>query len=71
MGTQGEKRKTYRVAKDPLDGSFLNGAFYQCHLELQHPDLRDQEIRNRRLYDSSHLFEPHDCLSEQFNERIL
>jgi hypothetical protein len=55
MGTQGEKTKRYRAVKDPLDGSFLNGAFYRCHLESQHPGHRDQEIRNRGSYDSSTL----------------
>jgi hypothetical protein len=70
MGTRKEKIKTYRAAMDPLDGSFPNGAFYRCHLELQHPGQRDQEIRNRRSYDASHPFEPHDCLSKQFNSGI-
>jgi hypothetical protein len=59
MGTRGEKRKTYRAAKDPLDGSFLNGAFYRCHLELQYPGLRDQEDSKwkivRRVTLSSHM----------------
>ena len=50
MGTQGETTKTYRAAKDPLDGSFLNGAFYRCHLELQHPGL---EIRRFEIEDST------------------
>ena len=70
MGTQKGKMKTYRVVMDPLDGSFPNEAFYRCHLESQHPGQLDQEIRNRRSFDSSHPFEPHDCLSKQFSSGI-
>ena len=46
---EGEETTTHRAAKDPLDGSFLNGAFYRCHLELQRPGHRDQEVRKRKI----------------------
>lgn len=46
-GCNAEIMKTYRVAEDPLDGSFLNEVFYRCHLELQRPDHQDQVIRIR------------------------
>lgn len=59
MGTQKEKIKTNRVAMDPLDGSFPNGAFYRCHLESRCPGERDQETetedRTIQITRSSHM----------------
>ena len=65
-GRKTENMKTYRVAEDPLDDSFLNEVFYRCHLELQHPGHQDQVIRIRRSLDPGYLFEPHNCLSKLF-----